>query len=922
VSSTEERLAGIIGAEKVSTSLLDRVAYSCDASLYQLVPRVVVRAETIADVQEIFRWSRTERIPLTFRAAGTSLSGQAVTEHALVVVRRFEELRIEKGGELVTAGCSLRGGYVNGRLRTYHRRIGPDPASIDACTIGGIVANNASGMCCGIAQNAYHTLRAMTFVLPSGLVLSTRDIAEADRLLAEREPGVYEQLTTLRDRTRDDAELVRTIRHRTRLKNTMGYSIAAFLDFDRPADILQHLMVGSEGTLGFIAEVTLETIPEPPFATTALVGFDSLADACAAVLAFDSEGAVAIELMDDATLRAIARHARSSASVELPQHAALLVEFRFDDPALQNVVRSRLEELARKLPVRTLTVAKDDRERAALWKLRKGAMPAVGAARPDGTALINEDVAFPRDRLASATSDLKRLLTAYRFDDAVVFGHARDGNMHFAFSLDSSPRSIEHYGEFMDRLAELVVARYDGSLKAEHSTGRNMAPYLEAQWGEHATMLMRQVKQLLDPDGLLGPDVIFTRDRTIHLQNIKQLPAVHPLVDRCIECGFCERVCPSAELTLSPRQRIVVQREIVRRGGDRSARSLERDFGYAGNATCAADGMCMLACPVGINTGDYIVEHRSRSSSSSCVWNVASRNVGVWIGAVGVGLRLAQKAASVIGSTRVHRVTTWFAERLRLSSWLPTMGVPDAFPVSHCADAELIYVPSCMACFGGQSADGSSQTRALMELAERAGIGIAIASAAGKICCGHPWHSNGLDRQYRRVLQQWCEAVYAESDRGRVPVVTDSSSCLHLLRHAAERRADERLLAMRILGPVELATLIVERLGRASRTVRVLLHPTCSQSRLGHDQQAVELLRQAGCQVVVPQTAWCCGMAGDRGLRYPELPAAALRWEATEIATSDAELHASTNLPCQWQLSYRTGKRFVSLWEALHRLYR
>ncbi|MCX7929755.1 MAG: FAD-binding oxidoreductase, partial [Chlorobi bacterium] len=708
VETSHQRLAGAIGKDKVSTSWLDRIAYSCDASLYQLVPRVVVRADNISDVQEIFRWSRREHIPITFRAAGTSLSGQAVTEHALVLVRRFDKFTIADGGQYVTAGSSLRGGYINARLRPYHCRIGPDPASIDACTVGGIVANNASGMCCGIAQNAYHTLAAMTMVLPSGLVLSTCDCAEADRMLLEHEPALYEQLSKLRDHVRCDTDLVRTIRHRTRLKNTMGYSIAAFLDFERPADILQHLLVGSEGTLGFIADVTLRTVPEPPHATAALIGFDSITAACSAVSAFDGEGAVAVELMDRATLAAIATYAPASTEVRLPRDAALLIEFRYDDPDTSHHVRATIERISRLVCANQLTIASQEQQRKLLWTLRKGAMPSVGAARRTGTALINEDVAFPRERLADAVRDLQLLLAAHRFDDAVVFGHARDGNMHFAFSLDSDGSSIERYGQFMEQLAELVVERYDGSLKAEHSTGRNMAPFLEHQWGKRVVDLMRRVKQLLDPEGLLNPDVIFTQDRRIHLRNIKQLPPVSSHVDHCIECGFCERVCPSSELTLSPRQRIIVQREIVRHSRDCIARRLERDYVYAGTETCATDGLCMVTCPVGINSGDLTIAQRSQSKKvlERVYWQIAASRVRGWIRGIGIALSVARGASNVLGERLVHRTTERLARLFRIPSWLPAMGIPEHFSVTSLPEADVLYVPSCMACFAGRSPHG------------------------------------------------------------------------------------------------------------------------------------------------------------------------------------------------------------------------
>ncbi len=931
VELAARQLARRLGDCKVSTSLLDRVAYSTDASLYQIVPRAVVRAESIADVIELFAWSKRERIPLTFRAAGTSLSGQSVTEHVLVALRGFNDLAIPPTGEWVRAGCMLRGGYVNGRLRRFHRRIGPDPASIDACTIGGIIANNASGMCCGISQNAYHTLRSMTLVLPSGTVLDTTNLAAADQRLAELEPALYAGLAALRDRVRQDQKLCQLIRHRTRLKNTMGYAIAAFLDFDRPADILQHLMVGSEGTLGFIVDATLTTIDEPPFATTALLGYRSVHDACHAVAAFDGEGAVAIELMDDATLNAIAHHAQERHQIQLPRHAALLVEFRYNDPDNAAVMKSLVERLARQSAAVELTIASDDQRRNLLWRLRKGAMPSVGAARAISTALINEDVAFPRDRLSAAVGDLRSLLLASGFTDAVIFGHARDGNMHFAFSLPPDDVWIERYARFMDELAELVVARYDGSLKAEHSTGRNMAPYVEQQWGKQATELMWQLKSLVDPEHLLNPGVILSRDRTIHLQNIKQLPAVHPVLDRCIECGFCERVCPSSTLTLSPRQRIVIMRSIAHARQQRKtqhARMLEKMFRYAGDRTCATDGMCQVACPVGINTGDFIIELRAQRKSGCASWlaNAAARHPAVWIGLIASALRLAQWVSRILGKRTLASLTATLARRFRTPAWLPTMGVPDVFPRSSSDSADMIYVPSCMACFGGRTPDGESVTNALLELAKRAGIAIAVIERAGTICCGHPWHSKGYRDAYLRALERWVTVAYEASNGGRLPIVTDSSSCALSLQAAHTVLSGEhadRFARLRILSPVETVEAMLPNIAsRITREHRVVLHPTCAVVRSQQQHRLIALLQSCRCRVIVPQSSSCCGMAGDRGLHYPELPAAALHTTVREVAQLDADFFVSTNLPCQWQLSSATGRQYISLWCAIERMSR
>jgi len=169
-------LVRIAEEERVLTRPIELVAFAADASFYRLVPQAVVLSQSVREIQELFRFSREVRIPLTFRAAGTSLSGQALTDGILVEVARYwRRVQVEDGGKKVRVQPGVIGGYVNLVLRPYRAKLGPDPASINACMMGGILANNSSGMCCGVTQNAYHTLDSLKFVLPSGTSIDTAD---------------------------------------------------------------------------------------------------------------------------------------------------------------------------------------------------------------------------------------------------------------------------------------------------------------------------------------------------------------------------------------------------------------------------------------------------------------------------------------------------------------------------------------------------------------------------------------------------------------------------------------------------------------------------------------------------------------------------------------------------------------------------
>jgi D-lactate dehydrogenase len=265
----------------------------------------------------------------------------------------------------------------------------------------------------GPAQNSYHTLVGLRIVLADGTLLDTRDAASR-RAFAERRQDLMRGLDTLARRARGDAELAARIRHKFRMKNTTGYSLNALVDFDDPIDILAHLMIGSEGTLGFISEITYRTVPEYADKASALILFDELETACRAVAALKSAPVAAVELADRAALRSVEGKPGLPDAIGAlgATGAALLVETR---AASATALAAQVHEIEATLsgihtagPVRFST---DVAECARFWNVRKGMFPSVGAMRKPGTTVIIEDVAFPVPRLAEATLDLQRLLT-------------------------------------------------------------------------------------------------------------------------------------------------------------------------------------------------------------------------------------------------------------------------------------------------------------------------------------------------------------------------------------------------------------------------------------------------------------------------------------------------------------------------------
>src|SRR5512139_433130 len=593
--SIGDLLSQILSRDRVLARPIERIAYASDASFYRLIPQAVVLAKGIGEIQELFRFSQSHRVALTFRAAGTSLSGQAVTDGILVeVARHWRAVRVEDGGRKVRVQPGVIGGQVNQALKAYRAKMGPDPASINACMMGGILSNNSSGMCCGVTQNAYHTLDSITFVLPSGTVIDTAH-PEANEIFRQREPRLAQGLLDLKHEIEATPQLAERIRAKYKMKNTTGYSLNAFLDFDLPVEIMRNLLIGSEGTLAFIAEAVLNTVPDLPVKYTGLLLFPNIHSACAAIAPLREADAKALELMDRASLRSVEDQPGIPPSIKgLPLEAAgLLAEFQASDEK----DRAVLEKLAREA-VGGLQLLEPGRfthdaaEQALLWKIRQGLYPSVGAARKRGTTVIIEDVVFPISSLADATVELIRTAGRHGYEEAIVFGHAKDGNLHLTITQSyNTEAEVDRYARFMDDMVRLVVRQYEGALKGEHGTGRNMAPFVETEWGPEAYAIMKRLKELVDPDGLLNPGVILNSDPKAHLADLKSLPGVEDEVDKCIECGYCESKCPSQDLTLTPRQRIVVRREMVRskeQGGDPAlGRALEADFPYMALDTCA-----------------------------------------------------------------------------------------------------------------------------------------------------------------------------------------------------------------------------------------------------------------------------------------------------------------------------------------------
>lgn len=930
-------LRATIGADALAMRALDLIRYASDASPYRSIPRAVALPRTAEEVGALFGLSRRTGVPLVFRAGGTSLNGQAQTDGILVDVRRhWQGASIEQDGALARLQPGVVLGHANRLLTRHGRRLGPDPASTEICCVGGVVANNSGGMRCGVHADSYSTLRSLTFVLPSGAVIDTAAPGAAAAFDVAA-PELARGLAEIRDELRADAALAERVRRKFQIKNTTGYRLCAFLDADEPLEIFRRLIVGSEGTLAFVAEAVFETVPLGRHTSLALIHFEDIDTAVAAVPELVATGATATELMVAPTLIAAAWNMPGTPERwrELPPtSAALLVEFRGEEPGeLDDPERRAIEILTAAGPIEPPSFTRDRAEVRMLWRVREGMQGLLAAMRPPGVSLIIEDVCVTPDRIGEAAKDLQRLLGEHGFLPGVA-GHASAGNLHFLLNPNFGDEGdLRRYDAFMQDLVDLVVERYDGSLKAEHGTGVNMAPYVEREWGPKATEMMWRIKRLADPDGILAPGILLSRDEGAHLRNLKSTPEIEPVATQCIECGFCEPVCPSRDLTTTPRQRIVLRREMARQPpGSAVQRALLEEYQYDAIDTCAADGTCALACPVGIDTGSLVKELRARERTPRAE-RTALAVAANWE-RVERGARAAL-AAGLLGEGAPMRVLSGLARSAVSSELLPAWSeampapAPPPPPTSR-EGAAAVYMPACVNRIFGNAPEQREQpalAQALVAVSARAGVPVWIPPDAPGHCCGTPWGSKGFKAAQRQMARKTALAALRWTDEGRLPLLLDATSCtLALLREVPALLEEElaaRFAQIRILDSIEwVHDTLLPALGEPERLQSAAVHPPCAAVHLGLDGKLRATVAALADEVVEPVSGGCCATAGDRGLLHPELPASALRGTATELEGRALSACVCSNRTCEIGLEQVTGYPYASVVLLLERLTR
>lgn len=883
-----------IPESRVYTDELRRLAWGTDASFYRLVPQIVIRSDSETEISGILKAAQAHRLPVTFRAAGTSLSGQSISDSILVVAgKHWEKYEILDHGKTIRLQPGLIGQRVNDLLKPYGRKLGPDPASVKSAMVGGIVMNNASGMNCGTHANSDKMMNSVRIILADGTVLDTGDEASRKAFRKAR-PDFIRSIEQLRDKVRANKKLCDRINYKYAIKNVTGLNILPFVRFDDPFDIIAHLMVGSEGTLAFLAGVSMNTEYDYPFKASAMLYFKDIREACKAVVAMkklvDDKGQWIVksaELLDKKSLASVNDTTGEGLTAILTETKASTAE---ELRANISKIEECLKAFTTYVPVR---FTDKPEEYSKFWAMRSGVFPAVGGTRKLGTTCLIEDVAFHIEDLPDATADLQELIARHGYDDACIYGHTLEGNYHFIINQSfDSDAEVRRYESLMNDVKTLVVDKYDGSLKAEHGTGRNMAPFVRYEWGDDAYAVMKAVKQLFDPNGLLNPGVIFNDDPKCHIKHFKPLPMTDPIVDRCIECGFCEVNCLTCGFALSSRQRIVIQREMTRlrnTGEDpRRLQQLEKEYKYWGNATCAGDGMCSTSCPMHINMGELTHVLRQKELPEGSLGYKAGDLAAKHLAGIKATLRpmltLADTAHAVLGTKAMSAITRGMHQALKVPQWTPAM--PKAFHVDKGLEAsqakgsdKVVYFPSCINQTMGlprKTPEKMALVNKMVSLLNKAGYEIIFPKGMEHMCCGTIWESKGMMDIADRKSRELEAALWEASEHGKYPVLCDQSPCLHRMR--------ETIKKLHLYEPAEfICTFLLDRLTITPIDDTVAVHVTCSMRRMGTAHFIVDLAKMCAKHVVVPEGIGCCGFAGDRGFLHPEVNAYALRKLAPQL---------------------------------------
>ena len=983
-------LRQVLPSDRIYTDELRTLGWGTDASFYRQIPKVVIRSDGEEEISRIVSLCRKYKLPFTFRSAGTSLSGQSCTDSVLIVAgKHWEKYRLADDHEHITLQPGIVGARVNQILKPYGRVFPPDPASIGAAMVGGIVVNNASGMNCGVHANSDRMLINARIILTDGTILDTGS-EESREAFRKSHPEFLAKIEALRDRVHADEELRERILKKYSIKNVTGLNLRPLVAYDDPFDIIAHSIVGSEGTLAFLSEVTMKTLKDYPFKASAMVYFMTMKESCEAVVAMkklkagDEDLAMSAEqlmvksaeMLDYKSLSSVddpvflqykkdvdAGKIEGVAPGDYHNLTAILTETKgiTHEQLLEKIekIKECLGQFRLYIPAE---FTEDPTVYGKYWAIRSGIFPSVGGTRPVGTSCLIEDVAFPIESLPEATVKLQKLIADHGYDDACIYGHAFEGNYHFILNQSfADEHEVARYAEMMRDVAKLVVEEYDGSLKAEHGTGRNMAPFVKYEWGEKAYEVMKELKAIFDPDGLLNQGVIFNDDPDCFIKCLKPLPVLdydfdsvpdggHYLMDpslstaketieqvkranKCIECGFCEVNCMSCGLTLSSRMRIAVQREIrhlTATGSDpKRLATLRKQYKYYGDQTCATDGLCSTSCPMKINTGELTHLIRQMDMNNSKMGYKVGEFAANHMAGIKSGLRVVLDVAHLghvtLGPKLMSNVCRGM-NKMGLPLWTTAMPkkkrqpkpsdltqfiIEKSIPKHEAQHSPLkvVYFPSCINQTMGLSKKSPAKKPLVDEICElihKAGYEVIFPEGMKKMCCGQIWESKGMLDIADRKSAELEAALWKASEEGKYPVLCAQSPCLHRMKKVMHK--------MKLYEPAEfIMKFLVPRLDFHPIDRHIALHLTCSTREMGVADDLIALAKMCSTNVFLPEGVGCCGFAGDRGFTFPELNRYGLRKLRPQIEANHIEVGYSNSRTCEIGLETNTGIPYMSI---------
>lgn len=907
---------------RVYTDHLRRYAYGVDASCYSYLPKVVVKAEDEREVRRLIRLCQQCGTPFTFRAAGSSLSGQCSSEDVLIVCNDgFKKMEVIDDGKALKCECGVIGSDANDLLKPYNRKIGPDPATLATALVGGILNNNSSGMCCGTAQNSYKTIRSIRVVLLDGFILDTSDQKSIDQFLKEK-PQMVEDILQLRKDILADEELTHLIHHKYKIKNTTGYGLNSLVDFEDIIDIINHLFIGSEGTLGFVSEVVYNTVEDVPHKGCGLMFFSTLNDASLAVVALANMGrekVIAAEMMDYQSLRAVQALDNVPDFVrEVPEGTSAIL-FQTESYSKETVdknlafIKEQLKDIPTAIPS---LYSQDPKEYDSWWAIRKGILPIVGGQRRKGTTVITEDVCFQIEDFTKGIEMLTELFHKYDFvDGGVIFGHALSGNVHFNITPDfSDPKDTKNFGDLVKEMSERVSG-FGGSLKAEHGTGRMVAPFVEMEWGKKAYEINRRIKAIFDPERILNPDVMITDDPDVYKKNLKAQCVIDDAFTICMECGFCEKHCPSRNLTLTPRQRIALLRETKRlenEGNFTLASELRKGYEYFGVDTCAACSMCKGLCPLSIDTAQIALSMRRIDPPAPELAKKIYDNFSTTLQMCRAGVSLEGIAGSIITQKAISKITEGLHGVTGVTPYVPkTTPKANRYKLKNRIKPtnfeKVVYFSTCAnrAFKPNQGYDDDRSLQQVVEsLCNKAHIDIIYPKHIENLCCGLSFEN--YDDVHERAVKDLHDALMKASQNGKYPIVIDHSACFN---HAFKHMPDLEINDISEF----LCKYVVPHLDIEKCDERVIVHKQCKIKSLNKSQYIEDLARLCTDHVFNIKSFACDGFAGQKGFFTPELNKCATKDLAAEIAEYGATLGVSSSSTCEIGLGENGGIPFVGV---------